>query len=373
MQIGVVLDILWPLERIERLARAAEESGFDQVWVSDHPLGHDPFLTVAHLAASLPRVRFGIGTINPSARHPAVIAASSGFLNHLIAGRFSLGIGSSIDALLNPIGLDVRGQVSRCREAVYIVRQLLESGRSSLEGAQFRTIDARARFHGVSPLPILIGASGGPAMLKMGGEVADGVIIPAGNRSFYEYAIKRFRDSHEVAGHPGKGVVIVNGNVAVSEDPDAAFERSVVVWVIRPLVADAIAHRAENRHSLQHMGIDLGQARAWRESPDSLPDSVVRESGSIVVKAGTPLTKFGRNNAWRGAQKGPQGRWQLCEEALEKHNRHYPSSLSDSTDGEEATAQKYECRYLSVGETGLRRRRYLHRIQSLNRGCEPGP
>lgn len=278
MQIGVVLDILWPLERIERLARAAEESGFDQVWVSDHPLGHDPFLTVAHLAASLPRVRFGIGTINPSARHPAVIAASSGFLNHLIAGRFSLGIGSSIDALLNPIGLDVRGQVSRCREAVYIVRQLLESGRSSLEGAQFRTIDARARFHGVSPLPILIGASGGPAMLKMGGEVADGVIIPAGNRSFYEYAIKRFRDSHEVAGHPGKGVVIVNGNVAVSEDPDAAFE------VIRPLVADAIAHRAENRHSLQHMGIDLGQARAWRESPDSLPDSVVRESAI----AGTP-------------------------------------------------------------------------------------
>ena len=49
MQLGVVLDILWPLERIERLALTADAAGFDQVWVSDHPLGHDPFLVLLHL------------------------------------------------------------------------------------------------------------------------------------------------------------------------------------------------------------------------------------------------------------------------------------------------------------------------------------
>ena len=65
MQIGVVLDILWPLEQIRRVAVAAEESGFDQVWLSDHPLGLDPFLTVLHLTPELPRILLGIGTVNP--------------------------------------------------------------------------------------------------------------------------------------------------------------------------------------------------------------------------------------------------------------------------------------------------------------------
>lgn len=39
MQIGVVLDILWPFEQIRRLAMAAEKAGFDQVWINDNPLG----------------------------------------------------------------------------------------------------------------------------------------------------------------------------------------------------------------------------------------------------------------------------------------------------------------------------------------------
>ncbi len=55
MKIGVVLDILWPLEQIKRVALAAEESGFDQVWLSDHPLGRYPFLTVLHLGQEIPK------------------------------------------------------------------------------------------------------------------------------------------------------------------------------------------------------------------------------------------------------------------------------------------------------------------------------
>lgn len=53
MQIGIVLDILWPFEQIRRLAMAAEEAGFDQVWISDNPLGLDPFLVVLRLAPEL--------------------------------------------------------------------------------------------------------------------------------------------------------------------------------------------------------------------------------------------------------------------------------------------------------------------------------
>ena len=213
VEVGVVLDILWPLERIERLARAADECCFDQVWVSDHPLSHDPFLTLLHLAREAPHVRLGLGTINPSARHPAVIAASAGFLNHLTAGRLSLGIGSSINPLLHPIGMDISGQVTRCREAICIIRDLLERGSSNMAGKMFTTHNATSVFEGVAPLPVLVGASGGPSMLKMSGEVAHGVIIPAGNRGFYEYALASFRDALQESGRRDAGAIVLNATL----------------------------------------------------------------------------------------------------------------------------------------------------------------
>ncbi len=278
MQIGVVLDILWPFEQIRRLAVAAEEAGFDQVWLSDHPLGLDPFLAARKLAPELPRIRLGIGTVNPSARHPAVLAASAATLNQMTGGRFSLGIGASINPLLHPIGLDVAGQVPRCREAIRIIRQLLEDGGSTFCGEMFSTQDAKLRFDGAGPLPVLVGASGAPKMLRMSGEEAHGVIIPAGNRAFYRYAVDAFLQARQEAGQEGDGAVVLNGNMAVSDDSQSALKS------IKPLVADAIAHRAENKFSLRHMGITLEQAHAWRDDPASLPDDVTRESAI----AGTP-------------------------------------------------------------------------------------
>ena len=186
--------------------------------------------------------------------------------------RFTLGIGSSINPLLHPIGLEVAGQVKRCREAIRIIRDLLERGASTRDGEMFKTLDAQSRFEGAAPLPVVVGASGGPAMLKMSGEEAHGVIIPAGNRGFDSYAIERFRRARRDAGLSGDGTIVLNGNLAVSEDPASALEH------IRPLVADAIAHRAENKHSLEHLGITLEQVHAWRDAPDSLPDEIVRES-----------------------------------------------------------------------------------------------
>lgn len=278
MEVGVVLDVLWPLERIERLARLADARGFDQVWLSDHPLGRDPFLTLLHLAPQLRTARLGLGTINPSVRHPAVLAASAATLDALTGGRFWLGIGGSIAPLLEPVGLTLAGQVPRCREAVVIVRQLLEQGRSNLAGVVFTTREARLRFEEVAPLPVLVGTSGGPEMLRLSGEVAHGIIIPAGNRAFYEYAIERFRDAHRAAGRTDAVSIVLNGNIAVAAESAAALA------AIRPLVADSIAHRAENVHSLRHMGVTAEQARAWRDCPDSLPDAVVRQAAI----AGTP-------------------------------------------------------------------------------------
>jgi 5,10-methylenetetrahydromethanopterin reductase len=232
MELGVVVDILWPIERIARIARAADEEGFDQLWLSDHPLGRDPFLTLLHLAPQLRRIRLGIGTINPSARHPAILAASAATLNHATGNRLWLGIGSSIRSLLQPIGLELAGQIPRCREAVLIIRELLEQGRSDVEGQVFTTRDARLLFEEAAAFPVLMGTAGGPEMLRIAGEVAHGIIIPAGTHGFYRYAITRFQQAHAAAGRTDSMRVVLNGNIAVASDSATALE------VIRPLVAD---------------------------------------------------------------------------------------------------------------------------------------
>src|SRR5262245_20265419 len=188
MEVALALDVLWPRERLRRLARLAGEHGYDQIWVSDHPLGPDPFLTLLDLADSARHhVKLGIATINPQARHPAVLAASAATLSHCTSGRFWLGLGSSNASLLNPIGLEADRQARRCREAVLIIRQLLEQGTSTTLSELFSTRDARLRFPHVGPVPVLVGTSGGPAMLRISGEVAHGIIIPAGTLSLYTY------------------------------------------------------------------------------------------------------------------------------------------------------------------------------------------
>src|SRR5262249_16709999 len=95
MEVAVALDILWPEGRIRRLAQVASEHGYDQIWISDHPLGRDPFLTVLDLARRVERIKLGIATVNASARHPAVLAASTATLSQCSSGRFWLGLGSS--------------------------------------------------------------------------------------------------------------------------------------------------------------------------------------------------------------------------------------------------------------------------------------
>jgi alkanesulfonate monooxygenase SsuD/methylene tetrahydromethanopterin reductase-like flavin-dependent oxidoreductase (luciferase family) len=278
MDIGVVFDIRWDWRRIHRLAQIAGEHGYDHIWVSDDPLGRDPFLTLLDIARSIDRIKLGIATVNPSARHPAILAASAATLNHYASRRFCLGLGSSNASLLNPIGLEAEHQARRCHDAVVIIRQLLEEGRSTFSSPLFTTFGARLAFPEVSPVPLLVGTSGGPAMLRISGEVADGIIIPAGNAGLYTYVIDTFRDAYHASRRTAPPHIVLLSNVGVATEPSAA------IAAMRPRVAQALAYRAKTPHALRHMGITLEQVQEWKHHPELLPDALIRDAAIV----GTP-------------------------------------------------------------------------------------
>ena len=75
----------------------AEELGFAEAFVGEHVTDKAETITsclifLASLAYHTKQIRLGSGTINLPNSHPAAVAAQVAMVNHMLAGRFILGI-----------------------------------------------------------------------------------------------------------------------------------------------------------------------------------------------------------------------------------------------------------------------------------------
>ena len=85
-----------------RLARLAEEHGFEGLFRSDHytaiiradAAAHDAWATLAGLAALTERIRLGTLVSPATFRHPSVLARMAVTVDHISGGRVEVGMGS---------------------------------------------------------------------------------------------------------------------------------------------------------------------------------------------------------------------------------------------------------------------------------------
>jgi alkanesulfonate monooxygenase SsuD/methylene tetrahydromethanopterin reductase-like flavin-dependent oxidoreductase (luciferase family) len=146
------------------------------VWIADHFMGNPPGFpaevptleagsVVAALAAATERVRIGTLVFGNTYRHPAVVANMAATVDHVSAGRFTLGLGAGWQVNEHEqygIGLPAAGElVERFGEAVQVIRSLLRQPRTTFAGRYYRLTDALCEPKPVQPgLPILVGATG---------------------------------------------------------------------------------------------------------------------------------------------------------------------------------------------------------------------
>lgn len=156
LRLGVQLpeverEVRWP--ELVAIAQAAEEVGFDSVWVGDHLLyrgdgrpERGPFEAwsiLAGLAACTERVDLGPLVACAGFRPPALLAKAALTVDEMSGGRLVLGLGCGWNrAEFDAFGLPFDHRVDRFEESFVVIRRLLAGERVTLHGRYVDVEDA---------------------------------------------------------------------------------------------------------------------------------------------------------------------------------------------------------------------------------------
>ena len=168
-----------PPEQLLPIARIADESGLDELW-----LWEDSFLTsgIASAAAALgatERLAVGVGVLPVPFRNVAVTAMEIATLHRLFGERAIIGIGHGVQAWMEQIGARAQSPLTLLREYTIALRELLSGAETSAEGRYVRLDRVRLTWPPTASPDILLGAEG-PKSKQLAVEVGDGIILVGG-------------------------------------------------------------------------------------------------------------------------------------------------------------------------------------------------
>jgi F420-dependent oxidoreductase-like protein len=203
-------------------ARLADELGFDSVFTT-HIAGRDSLSVLMAYASVTERVRLGTGVVPIFSRTPASMAQTAATIDEFSGGRMVLGLGVSHQVTVeNWYGGRIDKPVTQMREYVEIVRAIF-LGEAPPEGEYFKT---RFQFMGYAArpdLPIYVAALS-PNMLRLAGEIGDGVILWLCNPDYIrDVVVPEVSKGRERAGKTLEGFDVVAAvPSAVTDEPEQA-------------------------------------------------------------------------------------------------------------------------------------------------------
>jgi alkanesulfonate monooxygenase SsuD/methylene tetrahydromethanopterin reductase-like flavin-dependent oxidoreductase (luciferase family) len=189
---------------IIEVARLAEQSGVDSLWIFDHLLMHDPadaeptatwesWSLLSALATATGRAEIGTIVTCTGFRHPALLAKMAHTVHELSAGRLVLGLGAGWhEPEYTAFGYPFDHRFSRFAESLTIITDMFNTGRSTLDGRFHTTVNAPLLPPAtLTPPPILIGTRR-PRMLELTARHAQ-----AYNTAWHGLPGPRFREDRD--------------------------------------------------------------------------------------------------------------------------------------------------------------------------------
>lgn len=213
-----------------RLARLAEDLGYDSLWAGDHLAYENPILesmvALSFFAGCTERIQLGTSVYLLPLRPAAAVAKQLGSLERLAPGRlvFGVGVGGEGDKDFEAVGVPRRERGARTDEGIDVVRTLLGGSSAGFEGSftSFRDVTMEPR--PTAPVPIWIGGRADAALQRVALR-GDGWLALFQSPGGFARSLATIRDAARAAGRDPSAIT---GALAlptvIGDDDDAAVE-----------------------------------------------------------------------------------------------------------------------------------------------------
>jgi probable F420-dependent oxidoreductase len=246
------------------VARAAEQAGFESVWVPEHLImpvtmsgepnsphegeppisastpAYDPWVQIATMAAQTSTLRFGTNVYNIGLRHPFITARSITTVDAVSGGRLDFGIGASwLSQEWQAMELPFETRGRRVDETIEVLQRLFTEEVVEHDGEFFH-------FQAVGFLPkpvqqpwppMLIGGDS-PAAMRRAARLGDGWIPMQQTLETLPGNLKRIQERRAEAGRTGPFQVTLGARIESTDDvrryEDAGATRLLVTPFTNP-------------------------------------------------------------------------------------------------------------------------------------------
>lgn len=327
MEIGLGLDstLGLSLNQEAEFSRLAAQLGYTSIWTPEGT-GQDSFqLCHQRWNATLETVSGGLFTgiaVCPVMyRTPMAFAMSAGTLSELTDGRFILGIGSGgafRPAFRQALGVSKLSSISLMRDYLTTVKALLLGEEVNYEGSVVTLREGKLEIEPPPKTPVYLGALG-PEMLRLAGEIADGVALNWCSPEQVAWSRKQVGESAAKTGRDPDTIKMIEYiRICVDDDVDLArraLSRSVLRYALGDHVPTERERTLSYRAHFERMGftdtlLNLDRMRqqnkyedAWsrKQIPDSFADAVPPE---LLRTVGYYGTSEGAAEAFRELAQG---------------------------------------------------------------------
>lgn len=276
------------LQDIPAAVRGIEQDGYDGVTTMENR--HDPFLPLAVAAVNSERLQLSTGITIAFGRSPMVVANLGWDLQAASGGRFVVGLGSQVKGHIERrFSGTWTAPAARMREYVEALKAIWRcwetSGPLDYRGEHYSFTLMTPHFRPeplTSPPPPVTIAAVGPAMMRVAGEVCDGVRLhPFCTRKYLEETVMPRLDGALTASGRGRAQFEIVGGGFLATGPDDATVARMFEWV-RQRVGFYGSTRAYwpvfEAHGLEDLGLKLNRMARddqWTEMTAEVPDDVV--------------------------------------------------------------------------------------------------
>ena len=282
----MILDASLPpmsLKSIPATARAAEELGFNTLWVSETQ--HDPFLPGALISEHTKNLKFGTAVAIAFARSPTTLAYTAWDLAQNSGGRFILGLGTQVKGhIVRRFGMPWPDSVvGKLREQIAAIRYFWstwQSGEKFNFRGEYYKLTLMSPFFNPGPIecpeiPIYV-AGVNSGLARLAGEVSDGFQVHPFHSLRYlnEVLLPAVEEGAAKNGRTRKDVKISTTVFVVTSAEEEDFIRAQISFYASTPSYKSVMELHGWEETAKQLS-SLASRGRWVEMPDLIDDDML--------------------------------------------------------------------------------------------------